>query len=92
MHTIESAAPVVERDITLPLPDTGPLAAVVHDTRLSAAERVQLRLALWLLLSGARRARAALDRDGQRRRLDGARAAEERAHRELRRALLRTGS
>ena len=89
MHTIESAAPVVEHDPLLSLPDTGELVAVAHDARLSAAERVHLRLALWLLLSGTRRASAALDRDAHRRRVAHARAAEARAEAELHRALLR---
>ena len=90
MHTIESAAPVVEYDIPLPIPDTGALAAVAHDARLSAAERAHLRIALWLLLSGARRADAALDPVAHRRRIDVARAAEVCTRVELHRALLRS--
>jgi len=89
MHTVESAAPVVEQDIPLPIPDTDALAAVARDARLSAAERAHLRIALWLLLSGARRAGAALDRVAHQRRIDLARAAEVRARLELQRALLR---
>ncbi|KHK97490.1 hypothetical protein LK09_12125 [Microbacterium mangrovi] len=90
MHTIESAAPVREHDDTLSLPDTGRLTAVAHDERLSLAERAHLRLALWLLLSGARRASTALDRDAHRRRVAEARAAQARTHDELHRAFLRS--
>jgi hypothetical protein len=89
MHTIESTAPGVEHDTILSLPDTGELTAIAHDARLSAVERVHLQVALWLLLSGARRANAALDRDAHGRRLAEARAAQARSHSELHRALLR---
>jgi hypothetical protein len=89
MHTIESSAPVVEHDTVLSLPDTGELTAVAHDARLSNVERLHLQFALWLLLSGARRASAALDRDAYQRRVAEARAAQSRSHSELHRALLR---
>jgi hypothetical protein len=90
MSTIESTAPVVEQEFALSIPDTGPLTAVAHDARLSAAQRAHLRIALWLLLSGARRASVALDRDAHRRRVAEARALEARSHAELHRALLRS--
>jgi len=88
MHTIESDAPVVEHGTALSLPDTDRLIAAAHDARLSLLQRAHLRVALWLLLSGARRADAALDRETHRRRLAEARSAQDRAHADLRRAAL----
>jgi hypothetical protein len=90
MRTLESSPRNREVDTTRPIPDTGPLVAASRDRRLTAVERVQLRLALWLLLSGVRRASTALDREAHQRRLAGARAAEDRTRLELQRVLLRS--
>ena len=89
MHTIESSSRVREHDSTLSIPDTDRLTAATQDRRLTAAERIQLRLALWLLLTGIRRASSTLDRETHRRRLDQARGSQARAHRELQHTLLR---
>lgn len=90
MQTLESSPRSGEVDDVLSIPDTGPVAAASRDRRLTAAERIHLRLALWLLLSGIRRASTTLDRQAHQRRRAETLAAESRAARELQRALLRS--
>lgn len=89
MHTIESSAPIREHDIILPIADTSRLTEAAHDARLSALERIHLRLALWLLLTGLRRASSTLDRETHQARHAQARDLENRRHRELQHTLLR---
>ncbi|MEQ6898635.1 hypothetical protein [Microbacterium sp. KR10-403] len=62
------------------------LSQLTHDTRVSALDRLSLRLGLWLLLHAERSAQRRSDREGQRLR---ALAREHRARTERENALVR---